>query len=146
PNHMAIGLIAEDGHVAAADQFCQAVQVFGGGNSARRVVGGVEKNGPGTRRIMEKSLHIVQIRPKMIFLAERAVHHSATAAFDVWSVRREMRRENQDGIVRVKEGFAEELLEDLGAGSDNHIVGCHVDAELAPIVGGNSLPKRMQAQ
>ncbi len=57
-----------------------------------------------------------------------------------------MRTENQDRIARIEEGFAKELLENFGAGTDHDILGGDVDAIFLVIVGGDGIAKTRQPQ
>jgi hypothetical protein len=55
-----------------------------------------------------------------------------------------MRAEHQHGIPWIEEGLAEELLEDLGPGTDHDVLGLDADAIFALEVLGDRLAKRRQ--
>ena len=95
---------------------------------------------------LTKSFDVVQVGPKLICLLQRLRTPSAAAALDVRAVGREVRAEDQHRVAGIEERLAEELLEDLGAGPDDDVLGRDVDAEFLVVIRRDRLAERRQAQ
>ena len=139
PDHVAIGLVTKDGNITAAHQIGKVLQVFRGGHAAGRIMRRVEKDRAGARCFPEKVGNVVQIRAEFILLPKRTVDRPGAAAFNVRPIRRKVRTENQHRIPGVQKRLAEKLLKHFRARPHDNVGRGHLNAELAPVIGGDDL-------
>src|SRR5262249_20758867 len=146
PDHVAIGLVAEDSNVPAAHEVGDAAQVLRRSDATGRIVRRGEEDRLGPRRGADAAVAVIQVRPALVLLAELARISDRAAAVDSRFVGREVRTEYQDGVAGTEERLAEELLERLRARADDHVLCRDRDAEVPLVALGDGLAEAGEAQ
>ena len=72
PDHVAVRLVAEDGHVLAADRIGDPLEIVLCGDSARRIVRRIEEDRLGRFVFSEKPLDLGYLRPELVRLQQRS--------------------------------------------------------------------------
>ena len=96
--------------------------------------------------VLRKSATALTSGRKAFGLRQRHAHRHRPAAADVRLERRELRREEQNRVAGFEEQLAEELLEHLRAGADDHVLRPGRHAELRPDGRGDLLAELGQAR
>lgn len=136
PDHVAVGFVAEDGDVLAADEVGEIAEVFFRGDATCGVVRAVEEDGLDAGVLAEDGFDFRDVGAEVVALFEGAEDDPAVAALDIGDVGGEIGAEDEDAIAGIDEGFAEELFEDFGTGTDDDVFAFGGDIEFAFDEGG----------
>ena len=131
PDHVAVGFVAEHRDLPAADQLGERLQIVPCGHTAGRVVGRIEKDRSRRGIFGEKALDVLHCGAEPVGLLQRRKHGPGRAPLDIGHIGGEVGAEDEHAVTGVEKGFAEELLENLRAGSGDDILFACGNVELA---------------
>ncbi len=131
PNHVAIGLVAENGDVLPPHQVGNLFQIVDGRHTAGRVVGRIEEDGPRRFVFRQEPFDLGDLRAELIRLSQRPHDGPGAPPLDVRQIGRKIGPEDEHAIARVQKRLAEELLKDFCPGAGDNVLGLGRDAELA---------------
>ena len=144
PDHVAVRLVGEDHQVRAR----------GRGRRWRRGPRGVatppvglcgefRKIARGRGSVARKSRDVLGLGPKPLLDAERGQHRRAPRRSQVGHVGREVRAEDQDAVAGLEQGLGEVLLERLGPGGDDDVLGGRPDSRTRPRRTGRAASRKL---
>jgi len=139
PDHVAVGFVAEDGDVLAADEVGEIAEVIFGGDASGGIVRGVEEDSLDAGVLAEDGFDFRDVGAEVVALLKRAEDDATVTALNIGDVGGEIGAEDEDAIAGVNEGFAEELFEDFGPGADDDVFAFGGDIEFAFDEGGCSV-------